>query len=68
MRKRLQTINGDTVLEKTEDVPHHVRYSENSLRRKKEYLEASIADFRAALAEVDAQLAEIHAEKGLITR
>jgi hypothetical protein len=62
MVKRLQKINGDTVLEITEDVPVKTRLSVNTLLRQKEYFEASIREFQARLADVNASLIQIHEE------
>ena len=59
MERRLQTINGDTILEITHDAPTKTRLSENNLLRTKERLERSITNFQKALTEVEAQLAMI---------
>lgn len=63
MEKRLQRINGDTVLEITQDVPVKTRLSENSLLRQKQYFKDSIARFQALLLSVEDQLSQIYAEK-----
>lgn len=54
---RLQQINGDTVLEITEQVTR--RISEKSLLRQKEQLEQSVQAFQRRLAEVNADLEKI---------
>lgn len=61
--KRLQSVNGDTVLEITEQTVLKVRYSENDLLRQKSYLEQSIAQFQERLDATNAKLAQINDEK-----
>lgn len=63
MKRRLQTVNGDTVLEITEDVPSKRRLSEKTLLRSRQHLTESIAHFQAQLALVDEGLALITAAK-----
>ena len=63
MEKRLQTIEGDTILEITEDQPVKRRLSEKTLRRQKAYLEQSIAAFQQTLDEVNGLLEMITTEK-----
>ena len=55
--KRLQQINGDTVLEITEEEPDQNASLSKYLLRQKEYLEQSIATFQITLADVMHNLA-----------
>ena len=64
MEKRLQQVNGDTVLEITDTVPVKTRHSEKDLLSRKQYLATMIAKCTAGLAEVNARLAEIEYERG----
>lgn len=63
MSNRLQTVNGDTVLEitETEQVKH--RLSEKRLLARKEYLTLSINRFQDQLDDTEAKLALIYAER-----
>lgn len=63
MEKRIQSINGDTVLEITEAKPVKVALSEKALLRQKEYFEKAIAKFQAGLQTVNANLDLIYAER-----
>jgi hypothetical protein len=63
MEKRLQHVNGDTVLEITQPETVKVRLSEQGLLRRKTYLEAGITKFTNELAETNEKLAQIHAER-----
>lgn len=63
MEKRLQTIDGDTVLEITHEEPKKTRLSENNLLATKARLEASIANFQTALNGVNESLQMIQDEK-----
>lgn len=63
MAKRLQTINGDTVLEMTETRTMTVRLSQKALQRRKAYLEGAITKFETELADTNAKLATIHEER-----
>ena len=63
MNSRLQTINGDSVLEITETRPVTVRYSEKFLMRRRDYLEQAIAKFEGQLATVNEQISMIHERK-----
>lgn len=63
MSRRLQTINGDTVLEITDTAPVKTRLSENDLLRRKTYLEEAITKFQTELEDVNGKLAQINAEK-----
>jgi len=62
MEKRIQRINGDTVLEITSQKAVKERLSENDLVRRKEYLEESIAVFQTELDAVNISLSQIYAE------
>ena len=62
MEKRLQKLNGDTVLEITTQEAVKVRLSENDLTRRKAYLEKAITNFQSELDDTNAQLASIYAE------
>lgn len=66
MEKRLQKVNGDTVLDITEQTPQvqKVRLSENRLQARKAGLEASIARFTEQLQDTITKLALIENEKG----
>lgn len=61
--KRLQSLNGDTVLDITEPTVLKVRLSENDLLRRKAYLEDSITKFQERLADTEAKLSQIYAEQ-----
>lgn len=61
--KRLQQVNGDTVLEITDTEPVKTRLSEQTLLRHEQYFVDAIAKFEAELAKVREKLAEIYAEK-----
>jgi len=63
MVKRLQEINGDTVLEITHEAPLKTRLSEKTLLRQKQYLLDSIATFQRTLTEVEASLSLINEER-----
>lgn len=63
MNKRLQNINGDTVLEITDTQPVKERLSEQTLLRHEKYYVDAIAKFEAELTKVREQLALIYAEK-----
>lgn len=63
MAQRLQMINGDAVLEITRATSEKHRLSENTLLRRKENLEDSIAHFKTKLAEVSVSLALINTAK-----
>lgn len=63
MEKRLQHINGDTVLEITEEKTVKTRLSEKELLRKQDYLETSITKFQAELDDTSAKLSELYAER-----
>ncbi len=63
MRQRLQIVNGDAVLEITEESTVKRRLSEKGLLRAKENLETTIARAQASLAEVKRALTRINNAK-----
>lgn len=60
---RVQEINNDTVLEKTNTVEVKTRISLSALERRREYLVSSIEKFTAQLAEVDGLISEVQNAK-----
>lgn len=58
--ERLQTLNGDTVMETTETRVVKVRVSERDLLRRRESLEQAIAKFTGELAVVNEQLQTLY--------
>lgn len=60
MSNRIEKANGDTVLEITESVTRKRRLSLKRLTAQKEYLERTITELEADLAEVTSQIAMIH--------
>ena len=64
MTSRLQTVNGDTVLEITDTQTTKIRHSEKRLRERKERLEVAIDRFRDEIVGIDAILTQIENEKG----
>jgi len=60
MKTRLQIINGDRMIEITEDTPRKRLVSENRQMERKAYLEAAIGKFQAELDECNAYLAMIN--------
>lgn len=61
--KRLQSLNGDTVLDITEPTVLKVRLSEKDLLRRKAYLEESITKFQERLADTEGKLSQIYDEQ-----
>jgi len=63
MTKRLQSVNGDTVLKVTETRPVTVTLSEKTLLRRREQLQAAMAKFQGELAVIEEQLSMIYEER-----
>lgn len=62
---RVQEINGDTVVEITEQQPVKIRISENALLRRRDYLTASIARFQSELSTTELALANFYEKAGI---
>lgn len=60
MEKRFQQINGDAVVEFTEQKPVKTRFSQKDLERTQAYLNEAIAKFQDQLSVVNAQLRTIY--------
>ena len=66
MTKRLQSVNGDTVLRVTETKPVTVTLSEKALIRRREQLQDAMAKFQGELAVVEEQLSMIYEERNRV--
>ena len=62
MNKRLQKVNGDTVLDITTEEPVKTRISEKDLLRRKAYLTGAISRFQTQLDDVNAKLTQLYDE------
>ena len=63
MIKRFQEIDGDLVLEITENSAIKRRISEKSLLRRQEKLRAAVERYENELEEIDKDLAELYVER-----
>lgn len=63
MIKRIQEVDGDIILEITENSSVKRRISEKALLRRQERLRAAIERFEGELGEIDRQLAEVYEER-----